>query len=773
MQAYERAKAGVAPADRLTLGTNRRSSPEYVEAINAFYETAGRKFGPEDSHTSIAYERVNAAGRDDVLCTANGSRIERPLVLHVLDPESKATNLEVAALQACASRIVEVLSPGGYTLIDKPLQPDDIAVLLPGHGQIAKLAHMLKARGVPCATQSNDSVFSTATARDLQLIVHAVLHPDDPRALRAALATRICGGDLATLHAMRHGQERLDAVARDVHAWHHLLERRGPQAVIGALMDAHAARLLQSIEGERILTDLRHLGELLQQAWEDCGSGERLSSWFAHQVAGGEGASEAAETRALRLESDAGRVKLMTLHASKGLEFPVVFLPLMWKHAKFGGNKVKLLADDTGIAKHIVLDAAEPLVEQQEYEERFRMLYVALTRAIHACHLFLLPRDGVLAKAVINARKVKGVALNAIDARLLDGDMRDGIARIAGWEVRDGLVYSRVEPIIEPVVRALPVAPAGPLPMRHSFSTLSGGGRRRMVDEEGAAEDEALVDQAEQAEGIITQSQPLETATSHGALDALANIAGADFGNAVHAIFEHRVPGSPMHGQEALVRGALMEFGVRPRGGDTESLVAPLVERVQAVLDTPLGSVDGPRLVDLSAETMRAELEFNYALDAVSLRRLREACEHHGEHGLVPARGQTLAGLMNGKIDLVFAQGGRFHVLDYKGNQLGGAESSLEDYAPVALEHKMHATGYRFQALLYTVAVERYLRERIGDAYRRDQHLGDCWYLFIRAVGLHLPDGTPCGVWQHRFNDALLDAVQDVLSTDQAMEDAA
>ena len=75
----------------------------------------------------------------------------------------------------------------------------------------------------------------------------------------------------------------------------------------------------------------------------------------------------------------------------------------------------------------------------------------------------------------------------------------------------------------------------------------------------------------------------------------------------------------------------------------------------------------------------------------------------------------------------------------------------------------MLATGYRLQALLYTIAVERYLRERLGDGYRRDQHLGDCWYLFIRAVGLQLPDGTRCGVWRHRFQDDLLDAVQGAL----------
>ena len=161
---------------------------------------------------------------------------------------------------------------------------------------------------------------------------------------------------------------------------------------------------------------------------------------------------------------------------------------------------------------------------------------------------------------------------------------------------------------------------------------------------------------------------------------------------------------------------------------------------------------------------MRAEMEFNYLLDGVSLRALRAACAAHGAPDLVPPRDDRLAGLMNGKIDLVFAHDGRFHVLDYKSNDLStGARACLEDYAPIALEHKMHGTGYRFQALLYVIALERYLRERLGEDYRRAQHLGEAWYLFVRATGLSLPDGTPCGVWRHRFDDALLDAVQAVL----------
>jgi len=772
VHAYERAKADVPREDRLTLGTNHRSSRGYVEAVNQFYANTRAELGPKQSATSIRYQRVAPSGRRDgqPLCAArDNTPVSRPLVLHRLAADDAAPDLEAHALRVCAGQIAWALSEDGYSIGEDRLQPGDIAVLLPSNAQIAKLAVMLKARGVPCVTGSQKSVFETDVARDLRLVLHAVLHHEDPRTLRAALATRLCGASLGALQALRHDAAGWDSHASRFHVLHATLERGGPLALVAALLEQHAARLLDTAEGERILTDLRHLGELLQEAWDESGGGEQLLAWFAEQMADGAEGSDAADARALRLESDAARVKLMTLHASKGLEFGVVFLPLMWKHgrSKIAERKPHVLASADGSVKYLVEGPAKDMVKQQEFEERHRILYVALTRAIHACHVFVLPTGDVLADA-IRSENAKDVALNNLELSVFPSGDAPCIGVIDGWNPHPGLAWTgdAAAPATR-TARPLPAAPTGPLPMRHSFTTLSGGGRHHLGFEDSAAEDEAQADEAASgrdaaidAGEVIAPMVP--EATRHPELDALATVAGADFGNAVHALFEHRVPGQPFAPNTVLA--ALREHGVRPREGELEALVAPLAKRLQKVLETPLAEGGGPRLCDLAATDMRAELEFNYRLDGASLRALRKACEAHGEPGLVPLREQTLVGLMNGKIDLVFAHGGRFHVLDYKGNQLAaGPQGCLQDYAPEALEEKMLATGYRLQALLYTVAVERYLRQRLGDGYRRDRHLGDCWYLFIRAVGLRLPDGTPCGVWHHRFKDDLLDAVQGVL----------
>ena len=188
---------------------------------------------------------------------------------------------------------------------------------------------------------------------------------------------------------------------------------------------------------------------------------------------------------------------------------------------------------------------------------------------------------------------------------------------------------------------------------------------------------------------------------------------------------------------------------------EPEEIAQLLAARLQTVLDTPLAP-QGPVLGNLQAQDLRTEMEFNYALTDAGMMALRAACAAHGEPDLVPAQSRRLAGLMNGKIDLVFRHDGRFHVLDYKSNRLG---ARLADYAPEVLQTVMDGHHYRFQALLYAVAVDRYLAQRIP-GYDRSRHLGDCYYLFVRAVGL----GGTSGIWRHRFSDAMMGDVQQVLA---------
>ena len=784
---YQRAGQGVAAGDTLVLGTNHRSSRAYVDACNAFYALTGSSLGPDDG-SGIRYESVAASARQDgtPLRDRTGQPIERPLIIHLLghgsqeeasrEEASQEKNRTTLGLRACADQIARLLEHAEWRIGEKPLQPSDIAVLLPSNANVQTLVRMLKLRGVPCVSSSRDrTVFDSAVARELRIVLHAVLHADEPASLRAALGTRLWGMSLGQLSALAEDPVQWSALAHRFRQLHVLWSGRGPLAVINELLNHAASRVLTTVEGERILTDLRHLGELLQAAAEPGRGAESLLAWLADQTdAASRDGSGDADAAAIRLESDAHRVRVMTLHASKGLEFPVVFLPLMWNNRRVARG-VRTVVDPHAGVRTLVLGGtdspADLIAQRQELEERYRLLYVALTRAIHACHLFAVGGDGEPAQEGESGMKFTDAPLKLFARRLQAPGSGESaaseyaaIAWRSGWQLYPGVMYRPAVGVAAPVqARPMPKAALRPLPRRHSFSSLhdqhhiaSGSSESAAADEEPGLGPEPLVERDAQASA---------SRTPHAQLEALGSVAGTDFGNAVHAIFERREFGRLLCDQEALVLDCLLAEGVRPLGASVDALVTPLIERLQQVLDTPLGALDGPRLGALEPGDTVAEMQFDRVLEGVSMAELRRVCREHGEPDLVPSIDSTLRGVLNGKIDLVFRHAGRYHVLDYKSNRLAPpGEPCLEHYGPGTVHDAMNANGYRFQALLYAVAIDRYLRERLGRDYERSRHLGECWYLFVRATGLVLPSGEPCGVWRHRFDDGLLDAVQAVLS---------
>ena len=769
-----------AQADQhLTLDTNRRSSRALVAALNEFYAAGGSDlsaFVP----APIAYAEVAASDRrDSELYTIAGAPVRQPLAVHCREEcADKIGARRTAALTQCANQIVQMLQSGDHEIAGRRITPADIAVLVPTGKHISELRELLRARRVPCVTSDRTSVFFTDVARELQIVLHAIANPGNLGALRAAAATRLWGASFADLQRFGDDLVQWQPIADRFHAWHGVWTDRGVMAVVEELLEHGAARFLKAASGERTLTDLRHLGELLQAEDDTVAGKEELLAWFMRQRSdASEDDAEAIDAAQLRIESDGDRVRVMTLHLSKGLEFPIVFLPLMWDHAQFAPAKLHVVHGSSG--RQIAVSAAARERELRDLQdERFRVLYVALTRAIHACHVYALPESAAK----------KGTECSAFDAMIqrMDpplaqlGEASVSVALknatphiewVAGWLYRDAqLLHATTAgaPTAERKARELHSAQFAAYEAKHSFTTLTqfahAGPETETpaadeldIDEWVAGSDDLDVASAAPEAGI--PGSAAAAAEPHPQLARLARVRGADFGNAVHAIFERRIVGVPLSQQRDLVAQSLNEAGVRRRDIETDTLVTAIVDRLDGTLAAPLGLVESPqlRLGDVEMRNQRAEMEFHFAIDGVEMKRLREACSRHGEPDLVPRNHAVLSGLMTGKIDLIFQHAGRFHVLDYKGNYLG---DRVADYRADALRVAMDSSHYRFQALIYTIATDRYLRLRLGSRYERGEHLGECVYFFLRAVGL----ADDAGLWRHRFDDALIAAVDAVLA---------
>jgi exodeoxyribonuclease V beta subunit len=751
----------------LDLTTNFRSSRLLVQALNAFYAASGATLSADLAHT-IRYVPVEAGGKCDATpYRVDGAICERPLQFHCWDGNTVpdvADERISAALEACARQVVELLS-GRHTIGKHAVQPGNIAVLLPTRAQVLSLRDELRARGVPCVSTAWSSVFDSPWARELRIVLHAALHPRDEGAVRAALATRLGG---RTFHELRDQRGDPDAWERDAamfDAWERCWRRRGVLALVQDVSAAAAPRLFAVDGGERALTDLRHLGELLQARSESIAGREELLTWFADECERTipEASEAAADERQQRIETDAARVRLMTLHGAKGLEFDIVILPLLWTNRHNSKDEIVIVHDTSARRRCVTFGpVAQRRFRREGQDERFRLLYVALTRARHACHVYALSPE----RSSGNSKKPEAdpdrSPLDAVLARLRGGTtIPPDIAHVqwssGRWSWPDAR-YSPTQSDTAAAARVLALPPGVPFEATWSFSALASG-NDAAVFEESAAADEAGAgrngDEEEIAEQVAGDGD-----IEHAGLAWLAPIAGADFGNAVHAIFERRAVGQTMATQHALIERCLREHGVALRGIAPADLVPHLAARVQATLDTRLlAGAGAPTLAALPAHALCTEMPFDFALGTVSLQRLREACPF-----VPPGAPQTLRGMMTGQIDLVFENSGRFHVLDYKSNRLGDGVR-LSDYDGAMLAQAMAHNHYRFQALLYTIALERYLRERIV-GYRRDRHLGEAIYLFVRAVGIE-PDALPrAGIWSERFDDTLIDGVDAALAAD-------
>ena len=409
-------EAAATASTRATLPINWRSDQGLVDAIGALL--SGVKLG----HAGIPYRDVRAAEEHRQPRLA-GAPHPAPLRVRVVardDPGVRLTPTGLVRADTGRARVVSDLADqvvallhSGATISDVPVKPGDLAVLVRNHRQAADVRAALGGAGVPVVDYGAGSVFATDVAREWLVLLESLERPAELARARSAALTCFVGWDaerLARAGDDPDGREWED-VHRRLHDWSRVLRMRGVAALLESIVVSQdlAARVLADADGERRMTDLRHVGQLLHAAVSTQQLGATaLTAWLRTRIA--QAVSEAGdEERSRRLESDAEAVQVLTIHRSKGLEFPIVFLPFLWDMGRMREDvEPVFFHDDAGIGQ---TDVGLEGPEYREHKERFkreqrgedlRLAYVALTRARHQAIAWWVPtwdcRDSPLAR---------------------------------------------------------------------------------------------------------------------------------------------------------------------------------------------------------------------------------------------------------------------------------------------------------------------------------------------------------------------------------------
>jgi exodeoxyribonuclease V beta subunit len=788
-------------AAEATLGTNWRSDRPLVEALRHVIGEVAL------GDPRILVHEVNAGHLEPTL---TGAPVDVPLriravprkALGVEEPEKPLTVGDVRPFIAkdVAADIVDLLCSDARITDNgekRPVEPADVAVLVQRNEDGVTVRDALDAAGVPVVLLGTISVFQSPAARDWLTLLTALEQPQRPGLARAAALTDFVGWtaeELATAD-----DEKLDTLGARLREWAGALAASGVAALLERITATYGltARVLAREDGERDLTDLRHIGQTLHaQATQAHGGVASLVEWLQHRIA--ESRVDPDEERSRRLESDAKAVQVLTVHRSKGLQFPIVYAPFLWSRWVPTDPDPLKLHDDTGARVLDVGSRGGPAYDEhkrahlaEDAGESLRLAYVALTRAKCQVVTHWAPTNNTPCAPwhrLLFGERTGGVVPDKVPTPS-DYDARERLTAIAATS--NGGV--RVEPVYHVASDALSVqkTTSPELSVRTFDRTLDLTWARTSYSRLTAALHEdtgARVTSEPETPGVIDElpvgpdGEPTGEQAAQDEVWPLSPMAelpsGAAFGTLVHRVLEE-VDFAASDLRSALVQACADAGAERFVAVPADVFGDALLPSLRTSLGPLAG---GRRLSDIATGDRLDELEFELPLAggdvptgdtavgqiAALLRRHLPADDplvDYAEDLAAPVlASQRMRGFLTGSIDAVLrvreADGAhRYLVVDYKTNWLGGdGPLTAQHYRPEALARAMRHAHYPLQALLYSVALHRYLRWR-QPAYDPAVHLGGVLYLFLRGMcGEDTPvvDGVPCGVFSWAPPSALV-----------------
>lgn len=788
-------QAAETAGDKNTLATNWRSDAALVDRLQVVLG------GAELGDPRIVVHRVEAHHRGTRL---TGPTRTDPFRLRVVRRETFGRrgiqNMPIDDLRSHISRDLAAdiggLLSGETTFDGEKVQARDIAVIVEKHKDARTCFRALTAAGIPAVYTGDSDVFDSEAAEDWLCLLEAFDQPHRAGLVRAAAATMFFGETAETLAA--GGDELTDRMAETLREWAAHARERGVAAIFeAAQLHGMADRVLSWVGGERHMTDLAHMTQMLQDAaHREHYNLPALRDWLRQQREERSGATE----RNRRLDSDAAAVQIMTVWASKGLQYPIVYLPFAFNRNV--QERDLILFHDDGVRCLYIggkdspdYNAVERLGRKESASDDSRLTYVAMTRAQAQVVAWWAPSwdepNGGLSRLLRGRRPGQSVVPDRCEPAKISDD--DALARLREWEAAGG-------PVIEDSV----VATVAPVPRERSAADIDERHFHRDIDTMWRRTSYSGLIRSAESGGLGSEPEVIELDDEVGDIPLLEPVAGPDvpspmadlpsgakFGTLVHAVLETTDPFAAdlaVELQSQIERHSVW-WPVDVPAADLAASLVPLH-------DTPLGPLAGGlTLRQIGLRDRLREMDFEFPLAGGDLqpaiRDIRLSDVGRLLRSYLPTDdpmtayidrlsggalgSQSLRGYLSGSVDAVLRipdkAGHRYLVVDYKTNWLGEPDKPLTaaDYQRPRLVEAMLHSDYPLQALLYSVVLHRFLRWRLP-VYEPERHLGGVLYLFVRGMcGPDTPttDGHPAGVFSWQPPTALVVALSDLLDGQQ------
>ncbi len=753
--------------DHYNLGTNWRSSAETVQAVNRIFQFAKSPFVYDKD---IPFEPVEySPGSDQRYWQIDG--VKQAAMTFWLNPTTECISNgdyqeDMATATANSIRHLlekSLINAAHFCKGDSchPVNAGDIAVLVRTGAEASLIRRKLARHGIASVYLSDrNSVFTGGLAKDILRVLNAVLMPDDERMLKAALASDLLALDAIALDQLNHDEKAWELAVLEFSQYQALWFSRGVLPMLRQFMKRRgvAERLLADEQGgERTLTDLLHIGELLQEASLTLDSHFALTRWLNEHIENPNGNSDQQQ---VRLESERDLVQIVTIHKSKGLEYDLVYLPFVCSYRPANSP---FYHDDKHDAILDLIDS-EQAVEKAEIEriaEDLRLIYVALTRPVYGCIIGLAPVKTSRGKSPYSdiEKSAFGFMLQACQAKEATELQSCVEALISGFPFME---IAPTPDIIEGRIQF----PAKDTSVIHA--------KKFTIDitrDGGMTSYSALVKQGHEAvsalpvlasfdtDALDEQEPELSEDVQQIVLAPYSSIfqfpRGARAGTFLHTLFE-KVPFHVDMYSESVVNTftRLLTMENYP-----VEWVPMLQQLLTDVVSQPLKD-ENFVLRNTQSRKRTIEMEFIMPVEKLQSGRVNRLLKKHD--ALSSQAGDlnfdSVSGVLKGFVDLIFQWEGRYYVLDWKSNHLGEAK---ENYAPEKLARAMIEHRYDFQYQIYSLALHRYLSQRKAD-YDYESDFGGVFYIFLRGI----ETGTSNGIFYTKPSFELINGLDELFTNE-------